>query len=113
MEEKKLKASAKGDKEKGAAENQKLTYEQLNNVCSQLFQQNQQLRKKLEETGSALSLKRLDYLFKVLENVNVFGDSDFINNCVDEIKEALTPQVTAEGKETDNGGEQAKTASEA
>lgn len=113
MEEKKLKASVKEGKEKKAAVDQKLTYEQLNNVCNQLFQQNQQLRKKLEETGSALSLKRLDYLFKVIENVSVFGDGDFINSCVDEIKEALTPQVTAEDKGTDNGGEQTEEASKA
>ena len=34
--------------------------------------------------------KRLDYLFKVVENANTFKDGDFLNSCMDEIKEALT-----------------------
>lgn len=67
-----------------------LTYEQLNNVCQQLFQQNQQLREKITELGNVAMYKRLDYLFKVVELSSTFKDADFINACMDEIKEALT-----------------------
>ena len=34
--------------------------------------------------------KRLDYLFKVVELANTFKDPDFVNSCMDELKEALT-----------------------
>lgn len=79
---------------------QKLTYEQLNDVCNQLFQQNQELRKSLQEMNAVNIFKRLDYLFKVVELASTFKDSDFINSCMDEIKEALTiPDDKENGKE--------------
>lgn len=79
---------------------QKLTYEQLNDVCNQLFQQNQELRKSLQEMNAVNIFKRLDYLFKVVELASTFKDSDFINSCIDEIKEALTiPDDKENGKE--------------
>lgn len=114
MEEKKLKTRVNGTgKEEAVKGGGTLTYEQLNGVCSQLLQQNQQMRKKLEEMGAALSLKRIDYLFKVVENAEVFADGDFINGCVDEIKDALTPRVAAENKEAGDGGDRTEKASEA
>lgn len=85
MEEKKAKVVKLGNKE-----GNKLTYEQLNDACNQLFQQNQQLYRHLKEIDMANMFKRLDYLFKVVENANTFKDSDFLNSCMDEIKEALT-----------------------
>lgn len=87
---------------KGQAENvkQRLTYEQLNDACNQLFQQNQQLRKALQEMNEVNMFKRLDYLFKVVELATTFKDSDFVNSCMDEIKEALTvPDDKENGKE--------------
>lgn len=71
-------------------EEQKLTYEQLNEACSQLYQQNQYLQNQLKQANLTNMFKRLDYLFKVLENENVIKDSEFIANCVEEIKDALT-----------------------
>lgn len=77
----------------------KLTYEQLNQACNQLFLQNQELQRKLEQQTLGNMFKRLDYLFKVVENANVFKDSDFLNSCIDEIKEALTiPEEKKESK---------------
>lgn len=83
--------SAKESKEQ-AKENTKqpLTYEQLNNVCQQLFQQNQKLKADVTELSNVAMFKRLDYLFKVVEFSSTFKDSDFVNSCMDEIKEALT-----------------------
>ena len=77
---------------------QKLSYEQLNQACAQLYQQNQQLIRQLEEMNAVNMFKRLDYLFKVLENSSMFGD-EFIGNCAKEIQDAITiPQK--DSKET-------------
>ena len=102
MEEKKTKViKMNGAKTTSEKAKQKLTYEQLNDVCNQLFQQNQQLRKELQEMNAVNMFKRLDYLFKVVELASTFKDSDFINSCMDEIKKALT--IPADNKE--NGKE--------
>ena len=86
MEEKKLKPKMKA--EEGQSQ-QKLSYEQLNNICSELYQQNQNLLKQLQQANMANMFKRLDYLFLVLRYESVFKDPDFVNNCIDEIKEAM------------------------
>lgn len=67
----------------------KLTYEQLNNACNQLWQQNQQLAKRAKELEQFAVNKRLDYLFKVIEFSSSFS-SDFVGNCTSEIEEAMT-----------------------
>ncbi len=94
MEEKKKAMKVKMTANKTAKDNNKkdkspLTYEQLNNVCQQLFQQNQQLREKVAELNNMTMFKRLDYLFKVVELSSTFKDADFVNSCMDEIKEAI------------------------
>lgn len=73
----------------GAQKEQKLTYEQLNEACNQLFQQNQQLRKQVNELNSFNAFKRLDYLFKVVEHSSAFNDAEFTSYCIDEIKDAM------------------------
>lgn len=98
MEEKKSKVvNMKGEN----TEPKKLTYEQLNNACNQLFQQNQQLLQKIQEINAVNMFKRLDYLFKVVEFATTFKDADFVNSCIDEIKEALTPSKESEENNTD------------
>ena len=95
MEEKKSKVvNMKGEN----TEPKKLTYEQLNNACNQLFQQNQQLLHKIQEINAVNMFKRLDYLFKVVELAATFKDADFVNSCIDEIKEAMTPAPEEENK---------------
>ena len=84
-----------GKKEEGK---QKLTYDQLNDACNQLFQQNQMLAKRNRELEGFAMNKRLDYLFKVLEFSKNFT-SDFVGNCASEIEEAMTiPQEIEEHK---------------
>lgn len=70
----------------------KLTYEQLNDTCAQLYQQNQNLVRQLRQMDMSNMFKRLDYLFMVLANASVIKDADFIDRCVNEIKDALTIQ---------------------
>lgn len=74
----------------GNNEQQKLTYEQLNEACNQLFKQNQQMRKQLNELNAYNAFKRLDYLFKVVEFADTIKDAEFLNTCIEEIKDAMT-----------------------
>lgn len=70
-------------------ESKKLTYEQLNDACNQLWQQNKQLAARNRELEQFAINKRLDYLFKVLEYSKEFS-SDFVGSCASEVEEALT-----------------------
>ena len=67
---------------------EKLTYEQLENVCHQLSEQSRTLYAKLQESNLTNMFKRLDYLFAIIENAAAFnsrGFSEFVDNCVKEI----------------------------
>ena len=79
-------------------ENKKLSYEELNEICMRLEQQNQYLVRELQKANLTNMFKRLDYLFKVVEYSHSFGDAEFVGNCIEEIKEAMTIN-TEEGKE--------------
>jgi len=81
----------------------KATYEDLNNYCVQLLEQNKQLVAKIRQTDLSNLFKRLDYLFMVLGSKDCF-DTEFVLQCADEIKRAMsvTPdegQAGAESKE--------------
>lgn len=65
----------------------KLPYEQLENAANQLLAQNNELRRTLMELSNAM--RRLDYLFKVLDHVALF-DVDFVDNCTAEIVQLMT-----------------------
>lgn len=78
------------------ASSKKMSYEQLKNVASQLSAQVNQLYMKLQEANMTNLFKRLDYLFKVVENASVF-DAEFADKCITEIKELMI--VPAENKE--------------
>ncbi len=95
-EQKKAKTMAMKTSESG---NGKLTYEQLNDACNQLWQQNRQLVARTKELEQFALNKRLDYLFRIVENSKMFSD-DFIENCINEIEEAMTiPNGTEDVKE--------------
>lgn len=75
-------------------EQEKLTYEQLEQAANQLLAQNNELRKILMETSNAM--RRLEYLFKVLDHVHLFDD-EFADKCIAEIKQLMTlPEPAAE-----------------
>lgn len=73
----------------------KLTYEELENVCHQLSEQSRNLYQKLQELDLSNLFKRLDYLFKVVENKEAFPD-EFFKKCVDEIITDMTPDNPTE-----------------
>lgn len=60
----------------------KLSYEELENVANNLYV-------RLQQADMANMFKRLDYLFKVVENVDNFPQ-EFTKQCVDEIVNIMT-----------------------
>lgn len=109
MEEKKLKQPAAMSIVKGKKNVQehdddsakKLTYEQLNGACMQLYQQNQNLLKQLQQANMTNLFKRLDYLFQVLKYESVIKDPDFVSSCIEEIKEAMTVDAAPTSEKED------------
>lgn len=97
MEEKKMNPTGAAAPNKGGTQGQKLTYEQLNDACQQLFQQNQYLVRQLKDANMTNVFRRLDYLFKVMDNHDMF-DEGFLAQCIHEIQEALTPRSDKEGE---------------
>lgn len=80
-------------------ENAKMSYEQLENVAHQLSEQVRQLYAKLQEANLENMFKRLDYLFRVVENAHSFS-VDFVNKCTSEIESLMTlPDPEDEPKE--------------
>lgn len=72
----------------------KLSYEELENVARQLSEQSRNLYQKLQEANMINVFKRLDYLFKVIENTQAF-DAEFVAKCKGEVVELMTmPEST-------------------
>lgn len=69
---------------------EKPTYEQLENYAKQLSIQAQRMGARIQDLEAILDSKRMDYLFKVVENPISFSE-EFVNNCAEEIKMSLTP----------------------
>lgn len=80
---------------------EKMSYEQLENVAHQLSEQNRQLFAKLQELNMANVFKRLDYLFKVVENGYMFKQ-DFFEKCIAEIESLMTVPEQEEKPETED-----------
>lgn len=87
-------------------ETKKISYEDLQKAAGQLYQQNQQLIakcKQYEEQMQRLNNVevRLHYLFEVLDKGSYF-DSDFIDTCVNEVKEIMTIKEEPEEEEKED-----------
>lgn len=74
------------------------TIEQYKQAVEALKSQNTQLIYQLQNANMANLFKRLDYLFKVVENAAMF-DEVFVEQCIAEIKELMTPPETEEKAE--------------
>lgn len=70
---------------------QKLSYEELSTIASQLRAQNIQLMQALNQ------IQRLDYLLKIL-NVNSVFNKEFIEKCAEEVQSIMTVEETQETK---------------
>lgn len=100
MEEKKevkMKAVQKEDRP------EKMSYEQLENIAHQLSEQAKHLYAKLQEANMSNMFKRLDYLFKVVENAHAFKE-EFVSKCVAEIEDLMTIPEAVE--DTENKSEE-------
>lgn len=77
----------------------KMSYEQLENVAHQLSEQAKKLYAELQNANMSNLFKRLDYLFKVIENQHMFSQS-FVDKCVTEIEDIITvPEDNSDNKE--------------
>ena len=102
MEEQKNNVVAMNPHVQETARPEKMSYEQLENVAHQLSEQAKQLYAQLQAANMTNMFKRLDYLFKVVENGHAFS-IDFLNKCIAEIEEHMT--IPEEVEETDNENE--------
>ena len=87
----------------GEVKNEKMSYEQLENVAHQmseqsrnLYAQNQQLAKALEEANMVNFFKKLDYLWAIIHSDSVYLTEEFRIECGREFMEALTTSKTEE-----------------
>lgn len=99
MEEKKATAKVVEMKPQETEQSQKMSYEQLEQVAHQLSEQARQLYSQLQKSNLTNMFKRLDYLFKVVENGHMFKQ-DFLERCVSEIEDIMTvPEESEDNKE--------------
>ena len=101
MEEKKSNVVEMVPHTKKQDKSEKMSYEQLEQVAHQLSEQVRQLYSQLQKSNLNNMFKRLDYLFKVVENGHIF-DQDFTNKCIDEIENIMTIQEESEGNTADS-----------
>lgn len=96
MEEQKKKVVEMQPTTKETERPEKMSYEQLEQVAHQLSEQARQLYSQLQQSNMTNMFKRLDYLFKVVENGHMFKQ-DFLEKCIAEIEELMTvPEETEE-----------------
>ena len=77
-----------GSKETTEQEDKKMSYEELSNVAHQLSEQTRQLYNQLQNANMNNIFRRLDYLFRVVENGAVFH-TEFLNKCISEIEDIM------------------------
>lgn len=99
MEEQKSKIVEMKPQVKETEQPQKMSYEQLEQVAHQLSEQARQLYSQLQQSNMTNMFRRLDYLFKVVENGHMFKQ-DFLDKCINEIESIMTvPEETENSEE--------------
>ena len=99
MEEQKTKIVEMQSATKETEKPEKMSYEQLENIAHQLSEQARKLYSQLQQSNMTNMFKRLDYLFKVVENGHMFKQ-DFLEKCIAEIEELMTVPEEVEKEET-------------
>lgn len=74
--------------DKVTTKQEKLSYDELNQVSQQLFQENKMLRTKVQELSVEAFYKRIDYMFKVVELASVFSE-EFVERTIQEIETVM------------------------
>ena len=82
---------------------EKMSYEQLENIAHQmseqsrnLYSQNQQLAKALEEANMNNFFKKLDYLWAIIHSESKYLNEEFKTKCGNEFMEMLTTEEPKE-----------------
>ena len=101
MEEQKKKVVEMQPATKGTERPEKMSYEQLENIAHQLSEQAKQLYMQLQAANMSNMFKRLDYLFKVVENGHMFKQ-DFLEKCIAEIESLITIPKQEEESEVED-----------
>lgn len=70
-------------------QSKKLTYEELEQKCVEIMNQNRYITTQAQKMQEALAYRRIDYLFKVLDKADLFSTT-FVNDIVKEIEDTLT-----------------------
>ena len=99
MEEQKTKIVEMQPVTKETERPEKMSYEQLEQIAHQLSEQARKLYSQLQQSNMTNMFKRLDYLFKVVENGHMFKQ-DFLEKCITEIEELMTVPEEVEKEET-------------
>lgn len=76
------------EKKSKESKKQEFTYEQLEQIAVSQQKQLQTAYKQLEQLIKDTTYKRLDYLFKVVENKEVFK-KEFTTSCISEIEQIM------------------------
>ena len=84
--------------EKVAAKQEKLSYDELNQVSQQLFQENKMLRTKVQELSVEAFYKRIEYMFKVVELASVFS-KEFVERTIQEIETVMKAEEEQRAEE--------------
>lgn len=105
MEEQKKKVVEMQPTTKETERPEKMSYEQLEQIAHQLSEQARQLYSQLQKSNMTNMFKRLDYLFKVVENGHMFKQN-FLEKCIAEIEELMTvpEEVEEDNKEEETPG---------
>ncbi len=83
---------------KVAAKQEKLSYDELNQVSQQLFQENKMLRTKVQELSVEAFYKRIEYMFKVVELASVFS-KEFVERTIQEIEIVMKAEEEQKAEE--------------
>lgn len=83
---------------KVTAKQEKLSYDELNQVSQQLFQENKMLRTKVQELSVEAFYKRIDYMFKVVELASVFS-KEFVERTIQEIETVMKAEEEQKAEE--------------
>lgn len=70
---------------------------QLKELLTNVMNQNKQLIMQLQNEGLQNMFKRLDYLFRIVENSNKSFSDSFIEYCTNEIENMMTIQKEENG----------------
>lgn len=92
----------KGENKQDNTQPPKYTYDQLNEICGKLFQENQYLKQQLQQAHETISMfNRLNYLLKIVEinarQSNWHFTDDFMANSIKEIEGIMA--IPEEAKE--------------